>query len=57
MVAAEAIMRRGCTATIIRPAGVYGDPEGMLMRRVKAGEEVAPPQPLVIASTVMIYHA
>jgi len=38
MVAAEAIMRRGCTATIIRPAGVYGDPEGMLMRRVKAGE-------------------
>ena len=38
MVAAEAIMRRGCTATIIRPAGVYGDPEGMLMRRVKAEE-------------------
>ena len=22
----------------LRPAGVYGDPEGMLMRRVKAGE-------------------
>ena len=38
MVAAEAIIRRGVTATIIRPAGVYGDPEGMLMRRVRAGE-------------------
>ena len=38
MVAAEASIRRGCTATIIRPAGVYGNPEGMLMRRVIAGE-------------------
>lgn len=38
MVAAEASVRRGATATIIRPAGVYGNPEGMLMRRVKAGE-------------------
>ena len=38
MVAAEATIRRGVTATIIRPAGVYGDPEGMLMRRVRAGE-------------------
>ena len=38
MVAAEASVRRGATATIIRPAGVYGNPEGMLMRRVRAGE-------------------
>ena len=38
MIAAEAAIRRAATATIIRPAGVYGDPEGMLMRRVKAGE-------------------
>ena len=38
MVAAEATIRRAATATIIRPAGVYGDPEGMLMRRVRAGE-------------------
>ena len=38
MVAAEASIRRGCTATIIRPAGVYGNPDGMLVRRVKAGE-------------------
>ena len=38
MVAAEATIRRAVTATIIRPAGVYGDPEGMLMRRVRAGE-------------------
>ena len=38
MIAAEAAIRRAATATIIRPAGVYGDPEGMLMRRVQAGE-------------------
>ena len=38
MVAAEASVRRGATATIIRPAGVYGNPEGMLMRRVRASE-------------------
>ena len=37
MVDAEAAIRRAATATIIRPAGVYGDPEGMLMRRVRAG--------------------
>ena len=35
MVDAEAAIRRAATATIIRPAGVYGDPEGMLMRRVR----------------------
>lgn len=38
MVRAEAILRRAATSTIIRPAGVYGDPAGMLIRRVKAGE-------------------
>ena len=38
MVAAEATIRRAATATIIRPAGVYGDPEGMLIRRVRSGE-------------------
>ena len=38
MIAAEAAIRRAATATIIRPAGVYGDPEGMLMRRVQAGQ-------------------
>ena len=38
MIAGEAAIRRAATATIIRPAGVYGDPEGMLMRRVQAGE-------------------
>ena len=38
MIAGEAAIRRAATATIIRPAGVYGDPEGMLMRRVRAGE-------------------
>ena len=37
MIAAEAAIRRAATATIIRPAGVYGDPEGMLMRRVRSG--------------------
>ena len=38
MVDAEASVRRGATATIIRPAGVYGNPEGILMRRVRAGK-------------------
>ena len=38
MVDAEVSVRRGATATIIRPAGVYGNPEGMLMRRIRAGE-------------------
>lgn len=38
MLAAEASVRRGATATIIRPAAVYGNPEGMLMRRIRAGE-------------------
>ena len=38
MIAGEAAIRRAATATIIRPAGVYGDPEGMLIRRVRAGE-------------------
>ena len=38
MIAGEAAIRRAATATIIRPAGVYGDPEGMLMRRVQAGQ-------------------
>ena len=38
MVAAEATIRRAVTTTIIRPAGVYGDPNGMLMRRVRAAE-------------------
>lgn len=38
MVAAEATIRRAATATIIRPAGVYGDSEGMLIRRVRSGE-------------------
>ena len=38
MIAGEAAIRRAATTTIIRPAGVYGDPEGMLMRRVQAGE-------------------
>ena len=42
MIAGEAAIRRAATATIIRPAGVYGDPEGMLMRRVRAGEGGAP---------------
>ena len=37
MIDAEAAIRRAATATIIRPAGVYGDPEGMLMRRVLSG--------------------
>jgi nucleoside-diphosphate-sugar epimerase len=39
MVAAEAIIRRAATATIIRPAGVYGDPQGMLMRRCEPVKE------------------
>ena len=38
IVAAEATIRRAVTTTIIRPAGVYGDPNGMLMRRVRAAE-------------------
>lgn len=38
MIAGEAAIRRAATATVIRPAGVYGDPAGMLMRRVRAGE-------------------
>ena len=38
MIAGEVAIRRAATATIIRPAGVYGDPEGMLMRRVRVGE-------------------
>ena len=38
MIAGEAAIRRAATATIIRPAGVYGDPKGMLMRRVQAGQ-------------------
>lgn len=38
MIAGEAAIRRASTATIIRPAGVYGDPQGMLMRRIRAGE-------------------
>lgn len=38
MIAGEAAIRRASTTTIIRPAGVYGDPEGMLIRRVRAGE-------------------
>ena len=38
MIAGEAAIRRAATATIIRPAGVYGDPQGMLMRRIRAGE-------------------
>ena len=38
MIAGEAAIRRTATATIIRPAGVYGDPEGMLMRRLQAGQ-------------------
>ena len=38
MIAGEAAIRRAATATIIRPAGVYGDPEGMLMRRVQSGQ-------------------
>lgn len=37
MVDAESAIRRAATATIIRPAGVYGDPDGMLMRRVRSG--------------------
>ncbi|MDG2461309.1 MAG: NAD(P)H-binding protein [Luminiphilus sp.] len=42
MVVAEATLRRAVTSTIIRPAGVYGDPQGMLIRRVRAGEGGAP---------------
>ena len=38
MIAGEAAIRRAATATIIRSAGVYGDPEGMLMKRVQAGQ-------------------
>ena len=38
MIAGEAAIRRAATATIIRPAGVYGDPEGMLIRRIQAGQ-------------------
>lgn len=38
MVAAEAVIRRARTTTVIRPAGVYGDPHGMLIRRVLSGQ-------------------
>ena len=37
MVSAEACVRRSATATIIRPAGVYGNPDGMLVRKVLSG--------------------
>ena len=42
MVAAEAGIRRARTTTVIRPAGVYGDPHGMLIRRVLSGQGGAP---------------
>ena len=42
MVAAEAAIRRACTTTVIRPAGVYGDPQGMMIRRVLSGQGGAP---------------
>ena len=42
MVAAEAAIRRARTTTVIRPAGVYGDPQGMLIRRVLSGQGGAP---------------
>lgn len=42
MVAAEARIRRARTTTVIRPAGVYGDPHGMLIRRVLSGQGGAP---------------
>lgn len=37
MVSAEACVRRSATATVIRPAGVYGNPDGMLVRKVLSG--------------------
>jgi len=52
MVTAESTIRRAVTATIIRPAGVYGDPEGMLMRRVRARKGGA-----TDASTAIVFIA
>ena len=45
MVSAEACVRRSATASIIRPAGVYGNPEGMLVRNVLSGRGSAPGSP------------
>ena len=42
IVAAEAAVRRGAMTTVIRPSGIYGDPDGMLMRRVLSGVAAAP---------------
>ena len=42
MVSAEACVRRCATASIIRPAGVYGNPDGMLVRKVLSGRGSAP---------------
>jgi len=37
MVRAEASIRRAAVSTVIRPAGVYGNPDGMLVRKVLSG--------------------
>lgn len=42
MISAEATMRRAATTSVIRPAGVYGNPDGMLVRKVLAGKGSAP---------------
>ena len=42
MVRAEACIRRSAASTVIRPAGVYGDPDGMLVRSVLSGRGSAP---------------
>lgn len=42
MVCAEACIRRSATATVIRPAGVYGNPDGMLVKKVLSGRGSAP---------------
>lgn len=41
LVQAEAVIRRAARSTVIRPAGIYGDPNGMLLRRVASGQQGA----------------
>ena len=41
LVRAEAVIRRAARSTVIRPAGIYGDPNGMLFRRVASGQQGA----------------
>jgi len=42
MVRAEACIRRAAVATVMRPAGVYGNPDGMLVRKVLSGRGGVP---------------